>query len=214
MGCIYSEIATWIVYGLDRVTEYRNQRRAEVIEKLKNRDDDDGDMFHNGEKILDVVTDNHNSMVTAGLRVDDYITLQVVHNVVPDMMEKPTVCLTAPQAHGRIINIAREARENLEDLRQGRAPRHIGKGPNPPIPCRTSLDIPDRGSLQETQSVPWMNIETVLEKKRSNDLQSLPDLHYLVDNISKRDNVRLLRPQMRTKLILYRFSYSTIHPQC
>ena len=188
MACIYSEVATWIVHNQDKLEEYRDQRREEVARKLKNHDDDDGDMFHDGAKVLDTVIDHHDSLVMAR-QTDDFITIPIVQRIIPDMMHGPRSRLTAPQASDKMTILLREARENLKDLHEGRDPRHAGKDTNLPGAGPSSIHIPGRGSLQETPSVPWVGIDAVIEKKDRNELPELPDRHYL-NHIKGRDNVR------------------------
>ena len=81
MGCVFSEVATWVCHGWKRVLEYRKRRQAE----LKELDFECGDFFHNGHSVLNAVSDIHKS-IKPSLRRDDNVTAKVLERLVDDML--------------------------------------------------------------------------------------------------------------------------------
>ena len=118
LGCIYSEVATWIGHGWPRVEQYRNQRQMEVEKKLN--DPEIGDLFHDGEKVLDAVEDSHTS-VHESRRIDDFITSRMVRDVISEMLESPRVRMDAHQVYNKAHKSFVAARKELEAFRSKRS---------------------------------------------------------------------------------------------
>jgi len=81
LGCIYSEAAVWIAEGYKGLVDYRKKRMAETDRILFKC----GDCFHDGVRVLQSVLDVHRD-VEDSLRRSDYITSDVLHSMVGEMM--------------------------------------------------------------------------------------------------------------------------------
>jgi hypothetical protein len=81
LGCIYSEAAVWIAEGYKGLVDYRNKRMAETDRIFF----EGGDCFHDGVRVLQSVIDTHRDLEDS-LRRSDYITSDVLHSMVGEMM--------------------------------------------------------------------------------------------------------------------------------
>lgn len=79
---MYSEAATWVIYGKVGLNEYRRQRKAETD---RIRDFKDGDSFHNGERVLETVENLH-SRLPEDKRTSDHVTPEVLKMMVEEML--------------------------------------------------------------------------------------------------------------------------------
>jgi hypothetical protein len=114
LGCVYSEVATWMASGYRGILEYRAERRSE-IDRIT--DFLSGDGFHNGETLLDVVPKHHQDLLTS-LSHDDFVTKAVLTRMVEDMLEVPDGRPTANQLwikSQRILRRAEDHRVNSTD---------------------------------------------------------------------------------------------------
>ena len=74
LGCIFSEVATWVGHGYNNLIQYREERRAE----FKSKTYENGDCFHGlDNQLLDAVNHIHHQMLT-NCRVNDYVTPSVI----------------------------------------------------------------------------------------------------------------------------------------
>ncbi len=112
------------------------ERQKEVAGKLSNPED--GDLFHDTDKALDAVGESHSS-IQISRRLDDFITLKVVKDVIGDMLEDQKVRVTALQAYNKAEKAIRAAKKELQTYMGGS-----------PAPERTNLlvSIPDQMSEQ------------------------------------------------------------------
>ena len=118
LGCIYSEVATWIGHGWLRVEQYRKQRQMEAQQKLN--DPEIGDLFHDGENVLDAVEDSHASVLESR-RIDDFITRRMVKDVISEMLESQRVRMDAPQVYNKAHKSFVAANKELEAFRSKRS---------------------------------------------------------------------------------------------
>lgn len=151
LGCIYSEVATWIGHGLPRVEQYQAQRRSEAVSKLNNADV--GDLFHDGEKVLDAVGESH-SLIHDSRRVDDFITSRILNDLIGEMLETERERLDAFQAYKKAQKALQAARTELD--------RHKhGNSSSSPQPINNRLYSPPTESSQPgplpSQEVPTAN---------------------------------------------------------
>lgn len=139
LGCIYSEVATWIGHGWPRVEQYRIQRQREVERKLS--DPNVGDLFHDGEKVLDAVEDSHSS-VHESRRIDDFITPRMVSDVISEMLESQRVRLDALQVYSKAQKSLAAAKKELDEFRSKRSSfQHSGNVVYlPPAPTEPPTD--------------------------------------------------------------------------
>ncbi|KAL8726824.1 MAG: hypothetical protein Q9166_006440 [cf. Caloplaca sp. 2 TL-2023] len=109
MGCIFSEVATWVIEGYPKVLEYRRRRRIEVQRK----GGIDEELFHWDWKILESVTGILDEIV-GNSRPTDHVTARVVQRMVKWMlMEEAHSRTGANQLVEQSNRILAEAREKL-----------------------------------------------------------------------------------------------------
>lgn len=82
LGCTLSEAAVWIVHGKNGLSEYGRRRGIETGQIRKFRD---GNFFHDGEKVLGIVTDTHKNL-PHDIRPRDHITGAIVEIVTRQML--------------------------------------------------------------------------------------------------------------------------------
>ncbi|KAL9035601.1 MAG: hypothetical protein Q9214_006502, partial [Letrouitia sp. 1 TL-2023] len=82
LGCIFSEVATWIIHDWRRVLEYRRQRKTQAAEKLGC---DTGEIFHDAQSVLPAIKECHIDIVKSK-RHDDVITEKVLQDLVEKML--------------------------------------------------------------------------------------------------------------------------------
>ena len=114
LGCLYSEVATWICFGRSRVEQYRVQRQQEVAQKLNNPED--GDLFHDGEVVLNTVEESHTSIHDSH-RIDDFITPRIVNEVIGEMLKDQRLRISAIQTYVKSEKAIRAAAKELQNFR-------------------------------------------------------------------------------------------------
>lgn len=101
MGCVLLEAAVWVVHGKTGLQSFRDARWREN----EDRKTDAGDCFHDGLRILRVVSAQRESLVQ-DVRVSDYITGLVLDVVVgmlrPDPGERPAAAVVAKDLEDKI----------------------------------------------------------------------------------------------------------------
>ena len=118
LGCVLSECATWIVLGRASLNEYRRRRSKEVEDRWHKNF---GDLFHDGEKTLDLIERHHES-IKSSLRQNDFITARVVEALIDQMIE--TDKSERPKAkniHHRGRKLVERARKDLTSHEQGKS---------------------------------------------------------------------------------------------
>lgn len=89
IGCIFSEVAVWIVRGRKALRDYRTQRR-DALKDIPGLQD--GDCFHDGEKMLALVVEQH-SKLQGNFRQHDFITdriLDLIEEMLQDDASRPS----------------------------------------------------------------------------------------------------------------------------
>ena len=81
LGCVFSEVATWVNKGWSQLAEYRNRRIQEMVKSTGKREN----CFHDGKGVLDAVRQSHDDIISSR-RANDPITPQVVNNIIGDML--------------------------------------------------------------------------------------------------------------------------------
>ena len=94
-GCVLSEAAIWVVWGLDGLKEYRRQRRLETKE-VPNFEE--GECFHNGVGTLAIVHKMHRDLYEEVSR-PDHITRVACSMVAAYMLVESESRLNASQLH-------------------------------------------------------------------------------------------------------------------
>ena len=109
MGCVYSEVATWVDQGWNKVAEYRRRRSEEMKEKT-NRSEDS---FHDGLAVLEAVVQIHHDIVQNHRR-NDFITPNVVNGLVKEMLLVRTTRPDARYLFDKSKRILDDAQMKLE----------------------------------------------------------------------------------------------------
>lgn len=81
IGCILSEVATWITEGMPKVLEYRRRRAMEVHSKISRNEE----LFFHNYKVLEAVKQMHEE-IKQNSRPTDRITDAVIQRLVKAMM--------------------------------------------------------------------------------------------------------------------------------
>ena len=109
LGCVFSEIAVWVVYGKRGLSEYRRRRGMETAQIHGFRD---GDCFHNGEHVLAIVMEIHRTLAR-DKRLCDHVTGATVEMVTKEMLIEPDSRTHAMALNHRIKGILRDAEIQL-----------------------------------------------------------------------------------------------------
>ncbi|KAL9036137.1 MAG: hypothetical protein Q9180_004472 [Flavoplaca navasiana] len=121
MGCVYSEVATWVTEGSAKLLEYRRRRQKEIAKKLGIASLEE-DRFHHGSKILETVDEIHDEIKRISRRCD-LITPYVIERLVKGMVRPH------PYSRGTAQFLLDTSSEILEDAK--RKPMLSGLAPNP-----------------------------------------------------------------------------------
>ncbi|KAL8932216.1 MAG: hypothetical protein Q9216_006922 [Gyalolechia sp. 2 TL-2023] len=111
MGCILSEVATWVMEGMDKVREYRRRRGEEVLRKAGTNEE----LFFHNYRVLDAVKQIHHE-IKQNSRPTDYITDAVIQRLVKAMM------ITDHDSRAPAKHFLDQSRQILEEARP--APGH------------------------------------------------------------------------------------------
>ncbi|KAL9635650.1 MAG: hypothetical protein Q9204_002555 [Flavoplaca sp. TL-2023a] len=124
MGCVYSEVATWVTEGSAKLLEYRCRRQKEIAKKLGVARLEE-DRFHHGWKILETVDEIHDEIKRNSRRCD-LITPYVIERLVKGMVQPD------PQNRGAAQFLLETSSEILEDAKRKREEAvPSGSAPNP-----------------------------------------------------------------------------------
>ncbi|KAG8532871.1 uncharacterized protein KY384_002749 [Bacidia gigantensis] len=192
MACVFSEITTWIGSGWTMVEEYRSRRQREI--KRKWNDLEDGDMFHDGEKLLNAVRDSHSNFIQFR-RESDFITQRVLHEVIVDCFDKTPAHRSEAQAlWGRAQRILEEARLNLKNW-------HGSHAQDPPSITRLQV----LKKLPELESPPFRELPPTHEVLDHEAPQTAPP-----EDLSKNTGQRAPQDRHRTPPNPPRMSLATV----
>lgn len=113
-GCVFSEAAIWVVNGAGPTHGLKGYRRRRM--KAPRPDLASSDCFHDGEKLLTVVEDEH-AKASRFRRRSDSVTQAVVNMIQEMLVEDPQVRLSAAQCHDKSKRLLRAAREDIDSER-------------------------------------------------------------------------------------------------
>lgn len=140
LGCVLSEAAVFVVHGFEGVLDYRKQRKTE---NSANHHFQDGDCFHDGQKVLNAVKAQH-TILPKNVRASDHVTRDVLEHLVDNMLVGDTDCrLPAHYLHKKSLRIIQKAKDVLVPL-GGDPFGHQQIRPQTPPELPTDLD--PRGS--------------------------------------------------------------------
>ena len=112
LGCVLSEVVTWVVLGWQGLRDYRQRRQRELGERLGS---DAGDLFHDGVRVLNTVQDTHKRLQD-GRRTNDHITPNAVA-LITDMMDNSDRRLNSRQAYQKSMRIIEWADAEIAPIR-------------------------------------------------------------------------------------------------
>lgn len=110
MGCVISEVATWVDQGWSKVAEYR-RRRSEEMKTIGV----EGDDFHIGGDVLDTVDEIHRD-ITEDPQPNDTITPFVVKLLVEKMLISPKTRESAKYIYDQSTLIINRAKARLDEV--------------------------------------------------------------------------------------------------
>ena len=122
MGCVLSEVATWITEGNTKLSVYRCRRRTEITKKSKGSLTND-DRFHHHWEVLDSVKEIH-AEIKNNSRIYDFITPYVIERLV-DRMVRPE------PSHRRAAPYFLETSNHILNDASGRLKQAMPSGPAP-----------------------------------------------------------------------------------
>ena len=109
LGCIFSEVAVWVVHDKDRLEAYREARHDETKQLFDFRD---GRAFHDSENVLLSVHNMHEELLE-NVRRSDHVTKSVVKRMIAEMLGDVDGRPNTKQLLIRARNISEEARMKL-----------------------------------------------------------------------------------------------------
>ena len=116
LGCIFSEVGTWVTEGHGKLLEYRRRRKMESGTTE--------DLFHWDNRVLQTVKQTHEDILENSRR-NDHITSAVVQQMIPGMMEmKYDSRDSAKVLHTRSTRILEQASSKLGELHEERSKPH------------------------------------------------------------------------------------------
>ena len=107
MGCVSSEVATWVCEGYPKLLEYRRRRKQEILKKSKTVDED---CFHYLSEVLETVTQIHFD-IEENSRRNDYITPRVIRGLVNGMIRPD------PRSRGSALHLLKTSVDILKDAK-------------------------------------------------------------------------------------------------
>lgn len=109
LGCVFSEVAVWVVHGKDRLEQYRQMRQDETgqLHEFK-----DKGCFHDSQKVLRSVGSMHEE-VFDNVRQSDHVTKSVVKSMIMEMLEEVDGRPNAKQLWLKSQNILSHAEKKL-----------------------------------------------------------------------------------------------------
>lgn len=107
LGCVWSEVAVWIIKGYAGLEQYRTDRRAATeSEGVSN-----SGCFHDGTAVLGCVTETHNQL-RFGLSDEDYLTGNVWTGLISKMLDERS------SARPASLELCRETFKRLDDAKK------------------------------------------------------------------------------------------------
>ncbi|KAI1623066.1 hypothetical protein EDD37DRAFT_651254 [Exophiala viscosa] len=148
LGCVYSEIAVWVVLGKGALVRYQRDRREETAEM---NDFTDHGCFHNGETVLECVKDIHNK-VFSSTRESDHITKAVIRKLLDEMLDDFEGRPNARQLRKKAQTILTNAEQAEAERNNGGvipSERQRGSNPNKGKSRRLPAKLPPDGGIHD-----------------------------------------------------------------
>lgn len=136
LGCVFSEVATWVVHGREGLEAYRQMRDNETNQLDNFRD---GRAFHDGENVLQCVGKMHHK-VLQNMRLSDHVTGPVVKHMISEMLVEVDGRPSAKQLWSKSHRILKAADAELKSTE--REPTEHDEQPESKVPPVTPPDLP------------------------------------------------------------------------
>lgn len=159
IGCIISEVATWITEGMPKVLEYRRRRAMEVHRKAATNEE----LFFHDYKVLEAVDQIHEE-IKRNSHPTDHITDAVIQRLVKGMM------ITDHQARAPAKHFLDRSRQILDEARPLPARHTVSEGmidtsrPRFPPSMPPGLERMAQLSLFSNQDPEWLVRSSLLNK--------------------------------------------------
>jgi len=98
----------WVVRGLDGLIRFRQARSKEIV--LLRPEDEAGDWFHDGDKVLPVVVKTLKALVLTS----DNLTTNILQNLIINMLDEPEIRISANGLYKLTKRILHEAHNLVE----------------------------------------------------------------------------------------------------
>lgn len=119
LGCVFSEVATWVVHGWNGLQKYRDQRKRDLENILGLGA---GDAFHDGSGVLAAVVDNHVRLKQSN-RINGHLTPQIIATLISDMMVESKMRANAKQLYQKAMRMIQRSREIVEAKNRSTIPQ-------------------------------------------------------------------------------------------
>jgi hypothetical protein len=175
LGCVYSEVAVWVVRNKRDLERYRQNRQDETRRIYNFRD---GGCFHNGKEMLQSVNNMH-AQVFEDVRGSDHVTKSVIKKMIDEMLDNVEGRPTAVQLWSKCQKILQDAETKLkvpkpeqsepDQFAKGERSQTFGhpRGRVPPVtPPGISHSQSEKFALNGGQAS-WSPIRGHREKQRS-----------------------------------------------
>ena len=180
VGCVLSEVAAWVDRDWPQVVEYRRRRSEEMFQQTNSRED----CFHNGQRLLDTVSDIHSAIVE-NCRLKDGITHRIVKDLVTEMLWIDWPRPAAQYLHNKSMIIISEASSPRHSSRDyfdyGPGLRNVLVESDEIHPSRNKHPYSSGASAHSGLRRPILNFEHTDFTYNPYGSQQLPDRHSSMD---------------------------------
>ncbi|KAK5700213.1 hypothetical protein LTR17_023122 [Elasticomyces elasticus] len=163
LGCVWSELAVWIVKGYDGLQAYRKRRRAATDELgLQNPG-----CFHDGKAVLPCIQEVHNGLRWDSMSDEDYVTGKIWQGLIEQMLH----------SKGNERPHSRELRQETTK-RLSEAEARL----TPPVRINKAADIPQTTIRSHSRARTVPNISepdvTAEQRRRNTSAAVVPSVYY------------------------------------
>lgn len=207
LGCVYSEVTTWLVHDYTRLQDFREARRQ--VTRKRKTDSPYVGSFHNGWDLLQCVRDHHHLLRQSIRRLDSFtdVVLDAVENL-----------MLVPEPLGRFfgVKLAQEVNERWKNAYTASIPAPLLPGKDGPTRDNTSQPVKDYDLTKKgLENENWSStrndtmsadIDTRQAPVQSNSTQETPysQQYRAQGNQSSQSSVQTSRPESL-------FPYMKIH---
>lgn len=230
LGCVFSIAATWVVFGYAGIQQYRKVREKgikQILSEPKRQQHAQhstsvsaGDYFHDGNQVLESVTNWH-KVLRSAIRKTDTVTNSLLDLVDQKMLlgsdhrhdriKAKELCselkqVTSRSKHGRRFEMPSSIMETLlEADKDATSSISVGIGSNPGQPP----DVPDDRKARKSRLLALPMLKTA---HRSEGLKSVLDSHHAQPETSRMGGHPVTGPQARLSPADHDAGFSTVLP--